>query len=49
MAGVFWVEGRTGGRDVLVRWTEERGSQDITPGGFQSVPGGSRITRCGRD
>ncbi len=31
---VFWIEGRTDGRDVLVRWTAEHGSQDITPDGF---------------
>lgn len=32
--GVFWVEGRAGGRDVLVRWTPRHGSQDITPAGM---------------
>ena len=32
--GVFWVEGRPDGRDVLVRWTHEQGSQDVTPDGF---------------
>jgi len=31
---VFWIEGRTDGRDVLVRWTAEHDSQDITPDGF---------------
>jgi dipeptidyl aminopeptidase/acylaminoacyl peptidase len=32
--GVFWVEGRPDGRDVLVRWTREHGSQDLIPDGF---------------
>ncbi len=33
-ADMFWIEGRPDGRDVLVRWTAEHGSQDITPDGF---------------
>ena len=33
-AGVFWIEGRADGRDVLVRWTAEHGTRDITPDGF---------------
>jgi len=33
-ADVAWVEGRTDGREVLVRWTAEHGSQDVTPDGF---------------
>jgi dipeptidyl aminopeptidase/acylaminoacyl peptidase len=32
--GVFWVEGRHDGRDVLVRWTPEQGSRDVIPAGF---------------
>lgn len=32
--GVFWVEGRPDGRDVLVRWTPQRGSGDVIPDGF---------------
>lgn len=32
--GVFWVEGRPDGADVLVRWTREHGAQDVTPDGF---------------
>jgi dipeptidyl aminopeptidase/acylaminoacyl peptidase len=32
--GVFWVEGRPDSVDVLVRWTHEHGSQDLTPEGF---------------
>ncbi len=31
---VLWLEGRPDGRDVLVRWTEPGGRQDITPPGF---------------
>lgn len=30
---VWWIEGRADGRDVLVRWTPEHGSQDATPDG----------------
>jgi dipeptidyl aminopeptidase/acylaminoacyl peptidase len=33
-AGVFWIEGRPDGRDVLVRWTAEHGRRDVTPSGF---------------
>src|SRR5260370_17679112 len=33
-ADVAWVEGRTDGREVLVRWTAEHGSQDVTPDGL---------------
>lgn len=32
--GVLWIEGRTDGRDVLVRWTPALGKQDVTPDGF---------------
>src|ERR1700722_8123925 len=32
--GVFWIEGRTDGRDVLVRWTPGDGSQDLIPANF---------------
>ncbi len=29
--GVFWIEGRADGRDVLVRWTPASGPQDLLP------------------
>jgi dipeptidyl aminopeptidase/acylaminoacyl peptidase len=31
---LFWVEGRTNGGDVLIRWTQQDGEQAITPRGF---------------
>ncbi len=29
--GVFWIEGRADGRDMLVRWTPQDGRQDLLP------------------
>lgn len=32
--GLFWIEGRADGRDVLVRWTPAHGCQDLVPAGY---------------
>ena len=37
--GVFWVQGRADGHDVLVRWSPQHGGQDVTPAGMSVASG----------
>jgi dipeptidyl aminopeptidase/acylaminoacyl peptidase len=42
--GLFWIERRGGGRDVLVRWTRAHGPRDVIPDGFSVA---SRVNEFG--
>jgi len=52
---VYWVEGRPleGGRNVIVRWSEAAGREDVTPPGFNArtraheYGGGDYVVRDG--
>jgi dipeptidyl aminopeptidase/acylaminoacyl peptidase len=35
--GLFWIEGRADGRDVLVRWTPAHGCRDLLPADFSAA------------